>query len=117
MKILVFSALLVVLATVSADYTGKFEDFDVPKLFADEERLQGIVNCVLEKGSCTEEAQSIKDVIMEAAADKCAHCSVKQLQIIQQIYSDMVKKDQELVSLIIQKLDPADALSAFYKKV
>nr|QKK82664.1 chemosensory protein [Histia rhodope] len=115
MKLLTF-ALLGVVATVSADYSGKFEDFDVPKLFADEGRLRSIIDCFLEEDSCTEEEQSLKDVVTESVRDKCARCSVKQEQGLLEAIKRMSQKDPEILNVILQRFDPTGEFKAIYLK-
>lgn len=108
-----FVFLLVVASACAVEYyTDKYDDIDIDSILQNERLFNNYLNCLLEKGKCTEEGRILKEVIPDALLHECMRCSPKQRPSIEKVFRYLVKQRSDAFDMLVAKYDP----NGTYKK-
>lgn len=87
-------------------YTSKYDDIDIDGILHNERLFNTYVNCLLDKGKCTEEGRVLKEVIPDALLHACERCSPKQKPSIEKVIRFLVKERKDAFDQLTAKYDP-----------
>lgn len=87
-------------------YTSKYDDIDIDGILHNERLFNSYLNCLLDKGKCTEEGRVLKEVIPDALLHACARCSPKQRPSIEKVIRFLVKEHRDAFKQLTAKYDP-----------
>lgn len=87
-------------------YTNKYDDIDIDGILSNERLFNNYLNCLLDKGKCTEEGRILKEVIPDALLHECAKCSPKQRPSIEKVFRFLVKERPAAFNQLTAKYDP-----------
>lgn len=103
----VFVFLLVAASAMAVEYyTSKYDNIDIDAILHNDRLFQGYVNCLLDKGKCTEEGRVLKEVIPDALLHACERCSPKQKPSIEKVIRFLVKEHHDVFKQLTAKYDP-----------
>ncbi|XP_061396799.1 ejaculatory bulb-specific protein 3-like [Musca vetustissima] len=104
-------------ATISAQekYTTKYDNINVDEILASDRLLNNYFNCLMERGSCTPDAQELKRAIPDALKTECSKCSEKQKKIIDKVIHFLIEKKPEHWKELQAKYDPDNIYYNKYK--
>lgn len=113
-SVLVFVGL--VCCAFAADfYTTKYDNVNVDNILANQRLFGNYVNCLLDKGRCTEDGKALKEVIPDALITNCAKCNEKQQASVKKVVSFMVKNRRKDYDALVAKYDPQGIYRENYK--
>ncbi|XP_057320113.1 allergen Tha p 1-like [Microplitis mediator] len=104
---IIFLAIIAVaLAANTKMYTSKFDDVDVDGIIGSDRLLRGYVKCLLDKGPCTNEGNTLKDILPDALRTSCESCTEKQKTKSEKVIRHLVNNKKELWDELAVKYDP-----------
>ena len=56
----------------------KYDNVDIEEVLKNDRLLSNYINCLLEKGSCTDDGRELKKTLPDAIRTDCSKCSKKQ---------------------------------------
>lgn len=119
MKCILVLCALVAIAVARPDgekYTTKYDSIDIDSILSNERLSNNYVNCLLEKGKCNEEGNTLKQVIPDALITGCTKCSEKQRESIRKVVQHLVKKRPADWDALLAKYDPNGTYRHNYQK-
>ncbi|XP_029042860.1 ejaculatory bulb-specific protein 3-like [Osmia bicornis bicornis] len=110
------SAVCILFMNVFAEdkYTTKYDGIDIDLVLTNERLLNGYVNCLLDRGSCTADATELKKNLPDALEHDCSACSEKQKTIADKVSHFLIDNRVEDWSLLEAKYDPTGAYRQRY---
>nr|QKK82656.1 chemosensory protein [Histia rhodope] len=114
MKTIILVGWLCLLSLSRADYTGKFEDFDLDKVTSNREEMMKLINCFIGTETCTQLYGDLKKVIKEQIDDDCVNCSQKQLTLFVKGIKYFKQNEPAYWKLMQEKMDPEGRMVRFY---
>ncbi|XP_029659463.1 ejaculatory bulb-specific protein 3-like [Formica exsecta] len=102
LSIFVFSGLV----SGTENYLDMYDNVDVDAILKSDRLLNQYMDCILEKGSCTADARSLKRELPHAVATICEKCNLKQRQAARKISNHLKEHRPELWAAFLQKYDP-----------
>ncbi|KAL6444088.1 hypothetical protein ACFW04_001795 [Cataglyphis niger] len=112
LSIFVFSGLV----SGTEIYPDAYNNVDVDAILNSERLLHQYMDCILEKGSCTADARSLKRELPEAVATACEKCNLKQRQGARKISNYLKEHKPELWTAFLEKYDPNKEYIANFKE-
>ncbi|EFN64585.1 Ejaculatory bulb-specific protein 3 [Camponotus floridanus] len=94
------------LVSGTENYTDIYDNVDIDAVLNSDRLLNQYLDCILEKGSCTADARSLKRILPEAVATICEKCNLKQRQGARKIGNHLKKYKPELWTRFLEKYDP-----------
>ncbi|KAJ3648856.1 hypothetical protein Zmor_020627 [Zophobas morio] len=80
-NLVIFSVVLFIgLAFARPDekYTTKYDDINIDDIIKNDRLLKSYVNCLMDRGSCSNEGAELKRIIPDALQTDCSKCSETQ---------------------------------------
>ena len=59
-------------------YDLKYDNIDVDEILKSERLLTNYINCLMEKGPCTEDGRDLRETLPDAIQTDCSKCTKKQ---------------------------------------
>ncbi|THK33131.1 ejaculatory bulb-specific protein 3 [Diachasma alloeum] len=87
-------------------YADKYDSVNVDQLLGNERIYKQHLNCLLDQGQCSRQAQSLKDVLPEVLSTSCAKCSPVQRQMARKVVGYIQKNKPDDWKLLTTKFDP-----------
>nr|AMP19499.1 chemosensory protein 4 [Tomicus yunnanensis] len=87
-------------------YTTKYDNIDIDQILASNRLLKNYVNCLLDKGSCTQEGKELKTYLPDAIATECSKCSKAQKKIAGKVFQSLLLNHPDDWELLTTKYDP-----------
>ncbi|XP_076289580.1 chemosensory protein 4 [Lasioglossum baleicum] len=113
LTVLVFAVCLL-LSEAEDKYTTKYDDVDIDSVLSSERLLNGYVNCLLDRGSCTPDASELKKNLPDGLEHDCSACSEKQKEVADKVSHYLIDHRSEDWSLLEAKYDPTGAYRQRY---
>lgn len=117
MKIVIIF-LAVVSAYVLAEddhYTTKYDNVNIDSILANKRLTTNYVNCLLEKGKCSEDGKVLKEVIPDALVTDCRKCNEKQKSSVRKVALHLLKNRKSDWDALIAKYDPEGKFKKSYQ--
>ncbi|KAH1007301.1 hypothetical protein HUJ04_004556, partial [Dendroctonus ponderosae] len=87
-------------------YTTKYDNIDIDQILASNRLLKNYVNCLLDKGGCTQEGKELKKYLPDAIATECSKCSQTQKKIAGRVFQALLLNHRDDWELLTNKYDP-----------
>lgn len=112
--ILIFVSL--VCYTLAADhYTTKYDNVNIDNILGNNRLFSNYINCLLDKGRCTEDGKTLKEVVPDALITNCVKCNDKQRESVKKVVSFLVKNRRKDYDALVAKYDPQGIYRENYK--
>lgn len=111
--------LLALAAYVLADgdhYTTKYDNVDIDAILANSRLTTNYVNCLLDKGKCSEDGKTLKEVIPDALVTECRKCNEKQKTSVRKVAHHLIKNRKSDWDALIAKYDPEGKFQKSYQR-
>ncbi|KAL1493731.1 hypothetical protein ABEB36_009425 [Hypothenemus hampei] len=95
-------------------YPTKYDNVDVNGILSSNRLLRNYVNCLLDKGPCTNEGNTLKQYIPDAIATECSKCSPTQKKIAGRILYELLLNHRPEWDLLTAKYDPDEKYQKKY---
>lgn len=89
---------------------------DVDQILSNERLTNQYVQCLLDKGPCTADGRSLRQILPEALATQCAKCNDRQKEIAKKICIFLKEKKPDSWALFIEKYDPEQKYIVEFEK-
>ncbi|XP_030749780.1 ejaculatory bulb-specific protein 3-like [Sitophilus oryzae] len=96
-------------------YTTKYDNIDVDAILASKRLLRNYVNCLLDKGACTNEGKELKKYLADALATECSKCSETQKKIASKVLNELLLNHRDDWNQLTAKYDPDGNFRAKYE--
>ncbi|CAG9563990.1 unnamed protein product [Danaus chrysippus] len=109
MKCVGVLCLLSVVAMVAArpeTYTDRFDNINLQEIINNHRLLKAYINCVLEKGKCTNEGRELKTHIKDAIENRCDKCTEAQRNGTKTVIRHLINHEPASWEELVQKYDP-----------
>ncbi|XP_049877105.1 allergen Tha p 1-like isoform X2 [Pectinophora gossypiella] len=108
-----------VVAAVVADdkYTDKYDNINVKEILENKRLLQAYVDCILDKGKCTNEGKELKDHLKEALETGCEKCTESQKNGTHTVIQHLIKHEIEIWKELCAKFDPSGTYRKKYEAI
>ncbi|XP_050681491.1 allergen Tha p 1-like [Leptidea sinapis] len=117
MKSLIVLFLLGVSAIASSQkYTDRFDNVNVQEILNNKRLLSAYINCVLEKGKCTNEGRELKSHIKDALENQCAKCTEAQHKGTRTVLGHLINREPSSWEQLVKKYDPERRYVHKYEK-
>ncbi|XP_063983020.1 ejaculatory bulb-specific protein 3-like [Diachasmimorpha longicaudata] len=119
MKSLVFFALVLggVFLIASGDVNmDRYDSVNVEQVLGNERIYTQHLNCLLDQGPCSRQAQSLKDVLPEVLRTSCATCSPVQKKMARKVITYIQANKPGDWNLLTAKYDPKGSYTEEIKK-
>nr|AKK25146.1 chemosensory protein 1 [Dendroctonus ponderosae] len=87
-------------------YTTKYDNIDIDQILASNRLLKNYVNCLLDKGACTQDGKELKKYLPDAIATECSKCSQAQKKIAGRVLQALLLNHRDDWELLTNKYDP-----------
>lgn len=115
MKCVVIFASLLCCAFTADFYTNKFDNVNIDNILSNNRLLTNYINCLLDKGRCTEDGKTLKEIIPDALITDCAKCNDKQKGSVKKVITFLVKNRKKDYDALLAKYDPEGTYRDNYK--
>ena len=88
-------------------YTDKYDNIDIKEILENKRLLQAYVDCVLDKGKCTNEGKELKDHLKEALETGCEKCTEAQKNGTHTVIQHLIKNEPDMWKELVAKFDPS----------
>ncbi|KAK2576496.1 hypothetical protein KPH14_005822 [Odynerus spinipes] len=88
------------------EYPTIYDKIDVDTILSSERLSNQYIQCLLEKGPCTADGRSLKQILPEALATRCVKCNDRQKEIARKICTYLKEKNPNAWVLFTEKYDP-----------
>lgn len=88
------------------EYPKIYDQIDVDTILKSERLSNQYTQCLLDKGPCTADGRSLKQILPEAVATQCAKCNDRQKEIARKICAYLKEKNPQAWELFVDKYDP-----------
>lgn len=95
-----------VLAADDDHYTTKYDNVNIDAILANKRLTTNYVNCLLDKGKCSEDGKVLKEVIPDALVTDCRKCNEKQKTSVKKVALHLLKNRKSDWDALIAKYDP-----------
>ncbi|XP_047521506.1 allergen Tha p 1-like [Pieris napi] len=91
---------------------------DLEKAIADPQKLQGLVDCFLDRAPCSPAPAKLKEITPKAVASNCANCTTAQKHIAKLFFTNLQQNLPQEYDNFVQKYDPkGEYMDSFLKSV
>ncbi|KAF7284411.1 hypothetical protein GWI33_022197 [Rhynchophorus ferrugineus] len=87
-------------------YSTKYDNIDVDAILASKRLLKNYVNCLLDKGPCTNDGKLLKQYLPDALETECSKCSPTQKKIAGKVFSVLLLNHRPEWEELTQRYDP-----------
>ncbi|KAJ8925791.1 hypothetical protein NQ315_009641 [Exocentrus adspersus] len=87
-------------------YTTKYDNVDLDSILKNERLLKNYINCLLDKGKCSNDAAELKKDIPEALENECEKCSEKHKEGVRKVIKYLAENKKDYWNELIAKYDP-----------
>ncbi|XP_061396822.1 ejaculatory bulb-specific protein 3-like [Musca vetustissima] len=102
----IVAAYMIVATTAQGTYTTKYDNVNIDEILKSDRLLNNYFKCLMDKGSCTPEAQELKRAVPDALQTECSKCSEKQKQAIHKVANFLIDNKPEQWKQLQAKYDP-----------
>ncbi|KAJ8717290.1 hypothetical protein PYW08_005689 [Mythimna loreyi] len=107
MMIALLLAVFALAAPSALAYDEKYDKIDVDKILADDGLFTAYINCMLDKGECTQEhSADFRQLLPEVIATSCAKCNAIQKQNVRKTVKALSEKRPDDFIAFRAKYDP-----------
>ncbi|XP_005190399.1 ejaculatory bulb-specific protein 3 [Musca domestica] len=112
-----FLVVATLVASIAAQdkYTTKYDNINVDEILSSDRLLNNYFNCLMDRGSCTPDAQELKKAIPDALKTECSKCSEKQKKVIDKVCHFLIEKKPDHWKELQAKYDPQNIYYNKYK--
>ncbi|KAB0796039.1 hypothetical protein PPYR_10100 [Photinus pyralis] len=114
--VLVCLVIVVVYAKDEPPYTTKYDDIDVDEILANKRLTLYYADCLLGKGKCNDQGQTLKDIVPDALNNECKRCSEKQKEATEKVLRYLAKHYRDIWNSLIAHFDKDGKHRDQYKK-
>ncbi|KAK6643130.1 hypothetical protein RUM43_004633 [Polyplax serrata] len=108
--------LAIVVTSHPQKYSSKYDHIDIDSILKNDRVLQSHVNCILEKGPCTQEGRDFREYLPEAIATSCEKCTKAQKEIVRKAARYLMAHKKAEWEQIKRKYDEMKEHSEEFKK-
>lgn len=108
-------ALSVSVLAAEERYTTKYDNVNIDAILANKRLTTNYVNCLLEKGKCSEDGKVLKEVIPDALVTDCRKCNDKQKSSVRKVAVHLLKNRKSDWDALIAKYDPEGKYKKSYQ--
>ncbi|XP_005182270.1 ejaculatory bulb-specific protein 3 [Musca domestica] len=109
------TALMVAGISAQGAFTTKYDNVNIDEILNSDRLLNNYVKCLLDKGSCTADAQELKRAIPDALQTECSKCSDKQKKSIRKVANFLIDNKPEHWKELQGKYDPNNVYYTKYR--
>ncbi|CAG4947241.1 unnamed protein product [Colias eurytheme] len=102
----VLGLIAVAAALPQLQYTDRFDNINIEEILGNPRLLKAYINCVLDKGKCTNEGRELKSHIREALENHCAKCTETQRKGTRTVIGHLINQDPTSWNQLVDKYDP-----------
>lgn len=115
---LVIVLLSVVAASVAAidTYPTKYDHIDVAAIIANKRLMDNYVQCLLKRGTCSEEGSVLREIIPDALTTECSKCNELQKNWAEKVIKHLVEERKSDWEDLLKEYDPEGKYMKQYKK-
>ncbi|XP_066259548.1 ejaculatory bulb-specific protein 3-like isoform X1 [Euwallacea similis] len=95
-------------------YTTKYDNVDIEEILKSDRLLKNYMNCLLDKGRCTPDAQELKNNLPDGLENGCSKCSPKQKEIGRKVLKFLIEEKRPYFDQLEAKYDPNGKYRARY---
>nr|AUF72992.1 chemosensory protein [Anoplophora chinensis] len=95
-----------VAGALSEEYTSKYDNIDLDAIMKNERLLKNYIDCLLDRGKCSNDANELKKHIPEALETECAKCSERHKGGVRRVIKFLAENRKEWWNELVQKYDP-----------
>nr|QUP79550.1 chemosensory protein 4 [Monochamus saltuarius] len=106
MHIALLFVFTLIAGVLSEEYTSKYDNIDLDAIIKNDRLLKSYVDCLLDRGKCTNEAAELKKHIPEALATDCVKCSETHKNGIRRVIKHIAENKKDWWNELVQKYDP-----------
>ncbi|XP_066152321.1 ejaculatory bulb-specific protein 3-like [Euwallacea fornicatus] len=96
-------------------YSSMYDNIDYNEIIKSDRLLKNYVNCLMERGTCTPDANELKRVLPEALQSNCQECTEPQKKGVFAVIKHMIQNKQNWWSELQSKYDPDGVYWEKYK--
>ncbi|XP_014277055.1 ejaculatory bulb-specific protein 3 [Halyomorpha halys] len=93
-------------AATQQSYTDKWDRIDVDQILKNDRILKKYVDCLMDRGKCSPDAQELRKVLPEAIQTECAKCTDSQKRMAGKALSYILQNKRNYWNELIGKYDP-----------
>ncbi|KYM85077.1 Ejaculatory bulb-specific protein 3 [Atta colombica] len=87
-------------------YSDTYDNIDVDAIINSDRLLNQYVNCFLDKGSCTADGRSFKNILPDMILTSCEKCTEKQKYTARKIINYMKEHKSNIWAEFVEMYDP-----------
>ena len=108
MKLLIVAVALVAAAAAAVydGYPTKYDDLDIDAILANRRLFDNYLQCLLKKGSCTEEGALLRDIVPDALLTGCKKCNEHQKKSTEKVIRFLIKERKSDWDELLKEYDP-----------
>lgn len=113
---IVFLALTACVFAEEDHYPTKYDNVNIDNILANQRLTTNYVNCLLDKGKCSEDGKALKEVIPDALVTECRKCNEKQRASVKKVALHLLKNRKADWDALIAKYDPETKYRSSYQR-
>nr|WVD93736.1 chemosensory protein 12 [Graphosoma rubrolineatum] len=102
-------------AGTQLSYTDKWDKVDIDQILKNDRVLQKYVDCLMDRGKCSPDAQELKKVLPEAIQSECAKCTDAQKRMAGKALSYILQNKRNYWNELLGKYDPKGEIRKKYE--